>query len=94
MPWSREKHIKYEKEIRKKAFLLFSIEKEKQGCAMCGYSKCGACLDYHHVNEKSFRISAKAFYYMTPRTLEELHKCILLCKNCHYELHYKEGELE
>jgi predicted nucleic acid-binding Zn ribbon protein len=82
--------------IFKKVYSNFFIkEKEKQGCSICGYDKCGACLDYHHINNKRFRISASRFYRMNSETVEELHECMLLCKNCHYELHFKEnGDVE
>ena len=91
---NREKVKGYQRKYRKKAFCWFDDFKFSMGCSICGYSKCGACLDFHHVNpeDKLFRVTAKMAYYMTPRTLEEIQKCMLLCKNCHYELHYKERQ--
>ena len=62
------------------------------GCAICGYDKCIDSLDFHHSNpnEKKFKINAMTMTYKIERIVDELNKCILLCKNCHYELHYKE----
>lgn len=67
-----------------KAFSEFKISK---GCTRCGYNKCAASLDFHHVGEKDRRITARMWYYNSLMIQEELRKCILLCKNCHYEVH-------
>ena len=60
-------------------------------CEICGYDKNLAALDFHHVNpeEKEFQIDARKFANSNLNTLkEELDKCILVCANCHRELHY------
>lgn len=57
-------------------------------CAICGYNRCLSALDLHHLNpeEKDFTIS-----YNTNRAWEEVNKeiqkCILVCSNCHREIH-------
>lgn len=58
-------------------------------CQKCGYNKCPGAMDFHHTNpeEKDFGISkvnGKSFESIK----NELDKCILLCSNCHRELHY------
>jgi len=62
------------------------------GCAICGYNKCDKCLDFHHVNpsDKKFMVNIRDLQRKEYKILEELNKCILLCKNCHYEIHAKE----
>lgn len=74
-----------------KVHKLFIKYKEQIGCSKCGYKKCGACLDFHHIlpDKKLRRITAKHWYSKSKTIKIELKKCILLCKNCHYELHYK-----
>ena len=59
------------------------------GCAICGYNKCNAALDFHHVEKsnKKFRFTR---CLSDEHTIEEFHKCILLCSNCHREIHAKE----
>lgn len=57
-------------------------------CSICGYNKCLAALDLHHLdgNNKEFTISGgnlKSFEKLKP----ELDKCVVLCSNCHRELH-------
>jgi predicted HNH restriction endonuclease len=53
----------------------------------CGYNKCQAALDFHHLipEHKDVNIahSKRTFDKLRP----ELDKCILLCSNCHRELH-------
>lgn len=55
---------------------------------MCGYSKCKEALDFHHVNpnEKDFNISGSHSRSWEKIELE-LKKCVLLCANCHREIH-------
>lgn len=64
---------------------------KSNGCAICGYNKCDAALDFHHVNpeDKKFYISNKALL-SDKNIAEELNKCILLCCRCHREIHAKE----
>ena len=57
-------------------------------CTKCGYSTNLAALSFHHLRDKSFQLDARAF---SNRKIEpilaEIDKCILLCNNCHAEIH-------
>lgn len=57
-------------------------------CIKCGYNKYIGSLDFHHVNpnEKKFNISNLRTYSFDVLK-SELDKCVLLCRNCHGELH-------
>jgi hypothetical protein len=57
-------------------------------CSMCGYNKCIDALDFHHIdpNMKDFTISGKSF--SIDRLKKETDKCILVCSNCHREIHF------
>lgn len=62
-------------------------------CSRCGYNTCIEALDFHHIdpNNKEFNIShAIRNSHSWERLKIELDKCILLCANCHRELHYTE----
>lgn len=59
-------------------------------CNLCGYDRCVAALEFHHVDpsEKEFQIS-KRWSMKDERLLAEIEKCVLLCANCHREVHYR-----
>jgi hypothetical protein len=63
-------------------------------CKICGYNKCIGSLDFHHINPKEKEINYSLFKTIfNKRLIDELDKCILLCANCHRELHYNEETL-
>lgn len=59
-------------------------------CQICEYNKCQEALELHHINpdEKEFGLGKVV---ANPKSWEkivnELRKCILLCSNCHREVH-------
>lgn len=59
-------------------------------CERCGYDKNIAAFDFHHKDgyEKSFEIKVQYLNWKEDdEILEEALKCMLLCSNCHRELH-------
>lgn len=58
-------------------------------CEICGYDKCNQALDFHHLNpeEKDFNISQSYTYKNLAKLKLEVDKCILVCANCHREIH-------
>lgn len=56
-------------------------------CQICGYNKCTKALVFHHLNpeEKEFNVSRANKSW--ERIKKELEKCILVCSNCHAEIH-------
>jgi transposase len=58
-------------------------------CQCCGYNNCFHALDFHHINPKtkSFAIANTTKRKITQEVAEELDKCILVCSNCHREIH-------
>ena len=59
-------------------------------CEICGYDKNIAALEFHHLdpNVKSFQLDSRHLSNTTrDKIIEELDKCILVCANCHRELH-------
>jgi len=63
------------------------------GCAICGYNKDTAALDFHHTNPKDKKFLINQNHVQNKNIIEELNKCILLCSNCHRELHSKERKI-
>jgi hypothetical protein len=58
-------------------------------CQICGYKKCGRALSFHHKDptQKDFGLSARGFTRSWDKIQVELDKCVLLCANCHMEVH-------
>jgi hypothetical protein len=59
-------------------------------CERCGYNKSNSVLQFHHLNpqEKDFNIGNKSYSF--ERIKKEVDKCIMVCANCHIEIHEEE----
>jgi transposase len=57
-------------------------------CVLCGYSRCMAALEFHHVapEDKAFSLSEEGVTRSLARARAEARKCVLLCANCHAEV--------
>lgn len=74
---------KRRKKIREKA-----INYKGGKCELCNYNKCPQALEFHHLNkQKEFGISAKGYTRSWEKVKKEIDKCILVCANCHREMH-------
>lgn len=80
---------------REKRWLDILAQENLLCCSVCGYEKCFAAIDYHHVDPstKEEYISKMFERVPTPNRLLELKKCIPLCANCHREYHYNNSEV-
>ncbi len=58
-------------------------------CALCGYERCSDALEFHHLDssKKDFAISQGGMTRSWEKTKAEIDKCVLVCANCHRELH-------
>lgn len=80
-----EKVKRYRKNTKNKMILSMGGK-----CQICGYSKCGDALEFHHVDEalKEFSFNqASKYNFKITKIMCELKKCILLCSRCHREVH-------
>jgi hypothetical protein len=60
-------------------------------CSACGYNRCDAALSFHHQNpsQKRFSLDLRGLSNRTwDSILVEAKKCVLLCLNCHAEVHH------
>ncbi len=59
-------------------------------CRLCGYDRCLAALEFHHLDPAMKRIplSSHGVAYALNTLREEASKCILLCANCHAEIEH------
>lgn len=81
--------------IKRRAIKNALIKFKGGKCERCGYNKCNRALEFHHLDptQKDFGISknlSKDFDILK----QEVNKCILVCSNCHAEIHnelYEQG---
>ncbi len=79
---------------KKRVFKQHCVDYKGGKCAICGYKKCFAALDFHHLVPKKKKtgrmgIGQISNFQFNARITEELDACILICANCHRELHFK-----
>ena len=65
-----------------------AVEYKGGSCQVCGYSTYIGALEFHHLDpkEKDFAISSSKVGKWD-KIKPELDKCVLLCSNCHREVH-------
>lgn len=86
-------HTQYMRDKYKEKKIEVQDLKIGLSCQKCGYNRCGAALEFHHINpeEKDDTISRMiSNNYTLEKVQEEIKKCIVLCSNCHHEFHYLE----
>lgn len=64
------------------------VEYKGGKCEICEYNKYIGALDFHHLNpeEKDFTISQYQ-HLCYEKLKKEVDKCMLVCSNCHREIH-------
>lgn len=71
-----------------------AIEYKGGSCERCGYDKSKRALEFHHLDpkEKDFGIAHKGYTRSWEKVKKELDKCILVCSNCHAEIHEEQDK--
>lgn len=91
----RCRQCRIEAVVRRRRKVKKTLVAEAGGkCCLCGYSRCLAALEFHHVDPttKKFGLSRRgARSIATLRS--EARKCVLLCSNCHAEVEAGAAEL-
>jgi len=66
-----------------------AVEYKGGKCDICGYNKSMRSLQFHHLDpsKKEITISKKINSVKFEKLKFELDKCILVCANCHGEIH-------
>ena len=66
---------------------LKALEHMGGKCQLCGYARCAKALQFHHIDpsQKDFSISHVTRSW--ERIKDEIEKCVLVCANCHAEIH-------
>jgi DNA replicative helicase MCM subunit Mcm2 (Cdc46/Mcm family) len=88
----RRKYLNFNVAEQRRILKLKAIEYKGGACQRCGYNKCPGALSFHHLdpNEKDYGISGGGVSRSFEKVKPELDKCILVCQNCHAEIHYEE----
>lgn len=96
LDWGIDSEVKQAKSKRKwyleeKMTIKETIrELKRDGCVLCGYNKCINALEFHHTEKNKEGIVSKMKSVVS--VLREAAKCIVVCANCHREIH--SGSLE
>jgi len=74
---------------RRKLLKKKAVDYKGGRCISCGYDRCIQALEFHHVDlaKKDFGVSAKGYTRSWKKVQQELDRCILVCANCHREIH-------
>jgi hypothetical protein len=74
---------------RRRKLKSLAVELKGGKCQICGYGKYVGALDFHHLDEKDkdFDLSTRGLTRSWKKIKEEIDKCILVCANCHREIH-------
>ena len=74
---------------RRRKLKRLAVELKGGKCELCGYNKCIWALDFHHIDEskKLFSLSAGGLTRSWEVIKNEVGKCVLVCANCHREIH-------
>ena len=85
----RSEYLKKAVANRRKSIRQRLIDYKGGSCVLCGYNRCINALDLHHLDasQKEFGISSGGITRSWTRVQAEADKCILVCANCHREIH-------
>lgn len=86
---SRSEYLKKAVSLRRKAIKQKALDYMGKKCIFCHYSKYEGALEFHHIlsSTKEFGIGQKGHSRSWDKVKDELDKCILVCSNCHKEVH-------
>ena len=85
----RAEYLKKAVAMRRKTIKARVVEYKGGKCILCGYKRSIEALDLQHTDssKKQFGISGQGLTRSWKRVKAEADKCVLICANCHRELH-------
>lgn len=87
----RDRAEALKKAVIKRRFKVKQMAVEHAGgkCKLCGYNRDVSALEFHHLDssQKDFAIGQKGYTRSWEKVRAEVDKCILVCANCHREIH-------
>ncbi len=85
----RAEYLKRAVTKRRRKLKQLVVEYKGGKCILCGYNKSMWVLELHHVDSstKEFNMSVRGLTRSWEKIKAEADKCILVCANCHREVH-------
>ena len=85
----RAEYMKAAVAKRRRKLREMAVEYGGGKCFLCGYKRCRRALVFHHLDpsKKDFGLSMRGLTRSWEKMRAELNKCVLLCANCHSEVH-------
>lgn len=86
---SRKCGGKFSVQRRRIKLKMKAVEYKGGKCEICGYKKCIDAFEFHHKDpgQKDFGIASDGITLGWESVRKEIEKCMLLCANCHREIH-------
>ena len=91
-----DKVLKEQTERNRKRRDFIQNYKLSKGCEICGYKKCADGLSFHHLGDsKEFALADSISAGISlERIKKEMEKCMVVCMNCHAEIHEQKNAEE
>ncbi|PIR43834.1 hypothetical protein COV24_00720 [candidate division WWE3 bacterium CG10_big_fil_rev_8_21_14_0_10_32_10] len=85
----RADYLKKAVDLRRKKIKRMAVEYKGGKCEVCGYNKYIGALEFHHrdPSNKEFNLGLQGMTRSWARVKKEADKCMLVCSNCHREIH-------
>ena len=85
----RQKYMIEAVSKRRKKLKEMVVQHKGGKCMICGYNKYMGSFDLHHFGDskKEFGLSTRGLTRSWEKIKKEADKCILVCANCHREIH-------
>jgi predicted HNH restriction endonuclease len=90
MTWKDKKKVANYISERRRKYKQKLVELKGGKCQLCGYAKCITALEFHHKDSSKEGQISKIYNRGWERILKEAEKTILVCANCHREIHEKQ----
>jgi hypothetical protein len=85
----RAEYMRMAVKRRRKNLRIMARASKGSKCIICGYDKCQRALSFHHIDpsSKEFDLSTNGLTRSWEKIQKEIEKCVLVCANCHMEIH-------